>query len=928
MIKLVILFYIFLIFISSLKCDVYKNFSIILKGKAALNSSSIISIVGIFLSIVVSILESIGNTIIKKSHLIYAQYERLLEGCNILSSNKENENSEFEFNHNLKDKSDIINFESNNIYSSDTSYCSNYMGYYNYDDDIICRHYINENKIIEEQTKAINKSRRYKRNKKGKKYSFFNISIRSFQNCKNTIRKKKDKKYKDRKNKNKIYSSKSLYNDNIDIPLEEYENDFKNKHEEYFFKRHQMNTNQIIERKFSKNKKRTLKDNHIIDSIYYNYSKEYNISNGNMNEQVVNIIETFTSKEDVENTNNIFQICNIHNIKNNNINNKEKCILNIYYSDDNINEEKKKKKKNSYNSNYNTREINKNIKRKGRFLQSIKNFDYISFKRLKFFNFFYRRGKRKNKTHNCFSNTYIKKWKKYNLKKKITKNNQTQNKIIYPFDNYYKDNLYRHNMSMENLQYLSYDHIDLEETHISEEIGIYSIELMPIKSVHNKNNTLFIKKNEKEKNIKYSLNYSKKKKKMFCLLNMKTEKKIKKNKCNKIYILNKKKRRINKEKFNQRIITRHKCNDKKKYYSSLPSYSIVNKTEHVLLHYKNDEKNYSNTYVRIQKNIYSEKKKNGHSNNTNRNNINNYNMNNMNNINNMNDNNNNNNNKSNADHNDLQNVKKKSYYYFYFGIILTSAVAPAFNIFSNLLLPASMVGFVSIRIICSFLLERFVLKEKQSLYLLVGIPFSTIGLILITIFSSNGNDPKDIDYIFNLFLKLGSILLLTSEIIFSHVTVFFSVLYLQKKRKNNFLFFFSPLSSGIMGSLVTIFSKATLMGLMSIILNTQYKFYHIFINYKLLILTMVTLFTTITEIFYTPYLLKHYSLTHIVSLKSFGNISFNAINGMFIFNERPSCNYLWSCGFFLVLIGILFLSYENIIPYILNYIKLYFRRPI
>ncbi|EWC73536.1 hypothetical protein C923_05792 [Plasmodium falciparum UGT5.1] len=511
--------------------------------------------------------------------------------------------------------------------------------------------------------------------------------------------------------------------------------------------------------------------------------------------------------------------------------------------------------------NYNTREINKNIKRKGRFLQSIKNFDYISFKKLKFFNFFYRRGKSKNKTHNCLSNTYIKKWKK-------------------------------HNTSMNNYQYLSYDHIDHEETHISEEISIYSIELMPIKSVHNMNNSLFIKRNEKQKNVKDSLKYNNKKKK----------KKKTRNKCNKIYILNKRKRKINKEKFNQRIIAKHICSDKKKCYSSLPSHSIVNTTESDLLHYKNDERNCSNTYVRIQKNIYSEKKKNEHSNNSNNNN-------------NMNKNNNSN---SNSDQNDIQNVKKKSYYYFYFGIILTSAVAPAFNIFSNLLLPASMVGFV----------KRFVLKEKQSLYLLVGIPFSTVGLILITIFSSNANDPKDIDYIFNLFLKLGSILLLTSEVVFSHVTVFFSVLYLQKKRKNNFLFFFSPLSSGIMGSLVTIFSKATLMGLMSIILNTQYKFYHIFINYKLLILTMITLFTTITEIFYTPYLLKHYNLTHIVSLKSFGNISFNAINGMFIFNERPSCNYLWSCGFFLVLIGILFLSYENIIPYTLNYIKLYYRRPI
>ncbi|KYN94321.1 putative membrane protein [Plasmodium reichenowi] len=903
MIKLVLLFYIFLIFISSFKCEVYKKFSIILKGKATLNSS-IISTVGIFLSVVVSVLESIGNTIIKKSHLIYAQYEKLLEGSNMLSTNEENDNCEFVFNKNLNGKGDIINFEANNTYSSDTSYCSNYVGCYNYDDDIICRHYyVDGNKINEEQRKAINKFRIYKRSKKGKKYSFFNISIKSFQNCKNKFRKKKEKKYKERKNKNKIYSSKSLYNDNINTRLDEYEHDNKNKHEEYLFKRQQMNTNQVIERKFSKNKKRTLKDNDIIDSIYYNYSKEYNLSNNNINEQVVNIIETFTSKEDVDNMDNIFQNYNIHNKKNDIINNKAKRIHNIYYSDKNINEEKKKKKKNSYNSNYNTREINKNIKRKGRFLQSIKNFDYISFKKLKIFNFFYRRGKRKNKTHNCLSNTYINKWKKYNLKKKITKKNQNKNKIIYPFYNYYKDNFYRHNTSMNNYQYLSYDHIDHEETHISEEISIYSIELMPIKSVHNMNNSLFIKRNEKQKNIKYSLKYNNKKKK-----------KKTRNKCNKIYILNKKKRKINKEKFNQRIIAKHICSDKKKCYSSLPSHSIVNTTESELLHYKNDKRNCSKTYVRIQKNIYSEKKKNEHSNNSNNNN-------------NM-KNNNNNNNNSNFDQNDIQNVKKKSYYYFYFGIILTSAVAPAFNIFSNLLLPASMVGFVSIRIICSFLLERFVLKEKQSLYLLVGIPFSTVGLILITIFSSNANDPKDIDYVFNLFLKLGSILLLTSEIVFSHVTVFFSVLYLQKKRKNNFLFFFSPLSSGIMGSLVTIFSKASLMGLMSIILNTQYKFYHIFINYKLLILTMITLFTTITEIFYTPYLLKHYNLTHIVSLKSFGNISFNAINGMFIFNERPSCNYLWSCGFFLVLIGILFLSYENIIPYTLNYIKLYYRRPI
>ncbi|KNC37637.1 hypothetical protein PFLG_01852 [Plasmodium falciparum RAJ116] len=170
MIKLVILFYIFLISISSFKGEVYKKFSIILKGKATLNSS---------------IIKSIGNTIIKKS--------------------------------------DIINFEANNTYSSDTSYCSNYVGCYNYDDGIICRHYVDGNKINEEQTKAINKSRIYKRSKKEKKYSFFNISIKSFQNCKNNFRKKKEHKYKERKNKNTIYSSKSLYNDNINTKLEEYE---------------------------------------------------------------------------------------------------------------------------------------------------------------------------------------------------------------------------------------------------------------------------------------------------------------------------------------------------------------------------------------------------------------------------------------------------------------------------------------------------------------------------------------------------------------------------------------------------------------------------------------------------------------------------------------------------------------------------------
>ncbi|CRG94867.1 conserved Plasmodium protein, unknown function [Plasmodium gallinaceum] len=281
-----------------------------------------------------------------------------------------------------------------------------------------------------------------------------------------------------------------------------------------------------------------------------------------------------------------------------------------------------------------------------------------------------------------------------------------------------------------------------------------------------------------------------------------------------------------------------------------------------------------------------------------------------------------------VDENYMNKLKKRSYLYFYCGIFFTSIVAPSFNLFSNALLPASMVGFVSIRLICSLLLERFVLKETQSLYLYIGIPFATIGLILITIFSGKDSQFNDLDYIFKLFLKIESIFLMTFELLFTYSVAFFSIKYLQIKKKKmyNFLYIFSPFSSGIMGSLSTILCKALVIGFMSIIVKDKFRFFQFFLNYKLIILALLTFIVAITEIFYTPYLLKHYHLTHVVSLKSFGNVAFNAVNGMFIFNERPICICAWAFGFFLVLIGIIFLSFESVIPNTINYLKLYFRR--
>ncbi|GAW82415.1 hypothetical protein, conserved [Plasmodium gonderi] len=305
-------------------------------------------------------------------------------------------------------------------------------------------------------------------------------------------------------------------------------------------------------------------------------------------------------------------------------------------------------------------------------------------------------------------------------------------------------------------------------------------------------------------------------------------------------------------------------------------------------------------------------------------------------------------------------IKKQSYFYFYLGIILTSFLAPALNIFSNICLPTSMVGFVSIRLICSLLLEKFVLKENQPFYLYVGIPFSTAGLTIVTIFSSSSNNFKDLDSVFNLFLKTESIVLLTCEMLFSYLIVLLSLRHLRKNgaaigssdrsvglsddklgireqhidRKKNrkqrsnassffffFFFFFSPVFSGTMGSMATIFSKATFIGLVSVLLNDKLTLRDFFLNYKVVVLIVLTIVCSITEILYTPYLLKHYKLTHIVSLKSFGNISFNALNGMIIFDERPSCMYFWAFGFLLILIGIILLSYKNVIPKTVNFFK-------
>ncbi|GAB67914.1 hypothetical protein PCYB_124800 [Plasmodium cynomolgi strain B] len=299
------------------------------------------------------------------------------------------------------------------------------------------------------------------------------------------------------------------------------------------------------------------------------------------------------------------------------------------------------------------------------------------------------------------------------------------------------------------------------------------------------------------------------------------------------------------------------------------------------------------------------------------------------------------------------NIRTQSYVCFYLGIALTSFIAPALNIFSNVFLPMSMVGFVSVRLMCSLLLEKFVLKEQQSVYLYVGIPFSTVGLTLITVYSGSDNIIKDLDSVLGLFVTGESIMLLSCEMFFAFVVALLSVGHLgegtstgwvggqhrgvpsegelfsskfnasmqskdkdpnSKRRGGNFFFFFSPVSSGIMGSLATIFSKATLIGLVSVLLSEQLTLRHFFLNYKVALLIILTIICSFAEITYTPFLLKYYNLTHVVSLKSFGNISFNAVNGMAIFDERPSCVYAWTFGFLLILVGIIFLSYKNVIP--------------
>ncbi|CAI7722211.1 magnesium transporter, putative [Plasmodium vivax] len=300
------------------------------------------------------------------------------------------------------------------------------------------------------------------------------------------------------------------------------------------------------------------------------------------------------------------------------------------------------------------------------------------------------------------------------------------------------------------------------------------------------------------------------------------------------------------------------------------------------------------------------------------------------------------------------NVRTKSYICFYLGIALTSFIAPALNIFNNIFLPMSMVGFVSVRLMCSLLLERFVLKEQQSIYLYVGIPFSTLGLTLITVCSASDNTFKDLDSVLGLFITGESIALLSCEMFFAFMVAFLSVSHLDagtstewggehtqggvpsegelfsskfnasiqregrhpnwKRKGGSFFFFFSPVSSGIMGSLATIFSKATFIGLVSVLLNEQLTLRHFFLNYKVALLIILTIICSFAEIAYTPFLLKYYTLTHVVSLKSFGNISFNAVNGMAIFDERPSCVYAWTSGFLLILVGIILLSYKSVIP--------------
>ncbi|SBS86365.1 conserved Plasmodium membrane protein, unknown function [Plasmodium ovale curtisi] len=287
-----------------------------------------------------------------------------------------------------------------------------------------------------------------------------------------------------------------------------------------------------------------------------------------------------------------------------------------------------------------------------------------------------------------------------------------------------------------------------------------------------------------------------------------------------------------------------------------------------------------------------------------------------------------------------QRREKQSRCYFYVGIILTNIVAPVFNIFSNVFLPASMVGFVSVRLMSSLLLEKFVLRENQSPYLYAGIPFCTAGLILITVYSSNTSGVDDFENVFSLFLKVESVILMTCEVFLTYAIAAASVQYLhivnigeditrerKGRKKINFFYFCSPLSSGIMGSLCSIFSKASLTGFMSIIIKGESKLSFIsLLNYKIIILFTLAFLSSLTDIFYSPFLLKYYNLTHVVSLKTFGNIAFNSLNGMTVFAERPSSAYAWAWGFLLVLLGILLLSYENVIPHALRYCKSHFSR--
>ncbi|CRH01254.1 conserved Plasmodium protein, unknown function [Plasmodium relictum] len=739
---------------------------------------------GVILSISVSVIESFGSTIIKKSHILYAKYKKLIERRESTLSRLEEKNS---------------------------------MNKYN--------QYSNQSK-------------------KKKKYSFLNISMSNIQSSKKICKKRmKEKGILCTKFFCKKIKKERKKNENIN---EIEDNDYEKEKEK----------NYVNEGKLKNKKKKSKSDIREPESMDYIYSKNNRKLRKVCSLQPVNIMKSNNLKEELNIIRNKNEDYNTKNISNNNE------IFSINYKNMNNSVTNcNSKYKNLYSKNLNTREINKSVTRKGRFLQSFKNSNCCTLKKMKTFNYFYRESK---ENYNYITNSS---YKKNKFKKYIKKNKKYNN--TYKF--YKKKKNEEKSFSHESLlkSFYTLQGRSINETFMSKDMNFCNEEQLNI--CFNNNQDYIFYKDIKEKKSEI------------------------------ITMLSKMESRKN------RNITTNTTGEYKMYYSSFPpqkSLNHINRKKYIFT----DENIYHNSFYNSQnlelKKIYNEQK-NSDGEVTRSSTL------------------------QLADESYIKKLKKKSYIYFYFGIFFTSIVAPSFNLFSNALLPASMVGFVSVRLICSLLLEKFVLKETQSFYLYIGIPFATIGLILITIFSGKDSKFIDLDYIFKLFFKAESIFLMASELLFTYSVALLSIKYFRKKkkRKNNFLYIFSPFSSGIFGSISTILCKALVIGFMSIIVKDKFRFFQFFLNFKLIILATLTCTVALTEIFYTSYLLKHYHLTHVVSLKSFGNVSFNAINGIFIFNERPSSICAWAFGFLLVLIGIIFLSFENVIPYSLYYLKIYFRRP-